>query len=104
MSDADALEFDGFDWDMGNVGKNLRSHNVSEGACEELFFNSPLFMTDDPKHSTVEKRVAAFGVTNLQRRLTVVFTKRGKLIRVISARDMNKREREFYEKAAEIQE
>lgn len=102
MNDADALEFDGFDWDGGNMGKNSRSHNVSEGECEEVFFNSPLIVTDDPKHSTVERRQAAFGVTKATRRLTIVFTKRGRLVRVISARDMNKREREFYEKAEEI--
>ena len=98
----DASDFQGFDWDQGNSGKNLRSHDVTDGECEEVFFNLPLLMTDDPKHSTVECRFAAFGITNAARRLTVVFTKRGQLIRVISARDMNKRERDFYEKAEEI--
>ena len=50
-----------------------------------------------PRHSISEKRWAAFGKTDANRFLIVVFTKRGDLIRVISARDMNKKEREFYD-------
>ena len=53
---------------------------------------------DDPKHSNAEKCWAAFGRTDAGRLLTVIFTKRGSLIRVISARDMNRKERKFYEK------
>jgi uncharacterized DUF497 family protein len=62
-----------------------------------VFFNEPLLVLDDLKHSTTEKRWAAFGKTDAGRLLTVVFTIRGKLIRVISARDMHRKERAFYE-------
>ena len=103
VSKDDVLDFQGFDWDNGNSGKNLHSHDVTNGECEELFFSSPLLLADDPAHSTAELRVAAFGITNARRLLTAIFTKRGQLIRVISARDMNRRERESYEKAEEIQ-
>lgn len=88
---------EGFDWDNGNSGKNRRRHDVSDGECEEIFFNSPLLLADDARHSESEERVFAFGVTNTARLLTVVFTMRRNLIRVISARDMNRRERRLYQ-------
>jgi uncharacterized DUF497 family protein len=87
----------GFDWDEGNVDKNLTIHGVENWECEQVFFNQPLLVLDDLRHSTTEKRWAAFGKTDAGRFLTVVFAKRGNLIRVISARDMNRKERGFYE-------
>ena len=93
-------EFDnfvGFQWDRGNIDKNLIKHNVENWESEQVFFNKPLLVLDDPKHSIPEKRWAAFGKTDADRFLIVIFTKRGDLIRVISARDMNKKERKFYD-------
>jgi len=93
-------EFDnfvGFQWDQGNIDKNLINHNVENWESEQVFFNKPLLVLDDPKHSIPEKRWAAFGKTDANRFLIVIFTKRGDLIRVISARDMNKKERKFYD-------
>ena len=87
----------GFEWDKGNVDKNLIKHNVENWECEQIFFNDPLIVLDDPEHSTAEKRFAAFGKTDTGRLLVAIFTIRSKLIRVISARDMNKKERNFYE-------
>lgn len=89
-------QFSGFQWDRGNIDKNLVKHNVENWECEQVFFNRPLFVLDDPKHSVPENRWAAFGKTDAGRFLAVIFTKRGNLIRIISARDMNKRERKFY--------
>jgi hypothetical protein len=86
----------GFDWDKGNLDKNKKSHNVENYECEQVFFNSPLIVISDEKHSVGENRYAAFGKSLQGRLLTVVFTKRNDKIRVISARDMNKKEREFY--------
>ncbi len=93
-------EFDnfvGFQWDRSNIDKNLIKHNVENWESEQVFFNKPLLVLDDPKHSIPEKRWAAFGKTDADRFLIVIFTKRGDLIRVISARDMNKKERKFYD-------
>jgi len=87
----------GFDWDDGNREKNRLKHDILNGECEDIFFNQPFIIPDDTQHSKTEKRYAAFGVTDTGRGLTVVFTLRGDLIRVISARDMNKKERRFYE-------
>ena len=90
-------EFVGFQWDEGNIDKNLIKHNVENWECEQVFFNKPLLVLDDLRHSIAEKRLAAFGKTDAARLLVVVFTKRSNLLRVISARDMNARERRFYE-------
>ena len=91
-------QFTGFQWDEGNIDKNLLKHQVQNWECEQIFFNEPLIILDDPKHSLAEKRWAAFGQTDAGRFLTIIFTKREKLLRVISARDMNRKERKFYEK------
>ena len=93
-------KFTGFQWDKGNINKNLVEHNVEDWECEQVFFNEPLIVLDDPKHSLVEQRWAAFGRTEAGRLLVVIFTKRGKLLRVISARDMNRKEIRFYEESA----
>jgi len=90
-------QFSGFQWDRGNIDKNLIQHNVENWECEQVFFNRPLLVLDDPKHSVSEKRWAAFGKTDADRFLVVIFTKRNNLIRIISARDMKKRERKFYD-------
>jgi uncharacterized DUF497 family protein len=92
--------FTGFEWDAGNREKNLK-HGVHASECEQVFFNEPLVILDDPKHSEAEDRFAAFGQTDRGRTLVVVYTQQASLLRVISARDMNRREREFYEHATE---
>ncbi len=91
----------GFDWDEGNKTKSEEKHSVAWWECEQVFFNVPLIVSNDLKHSTVEERFYSLGVTNTNRKLFMVFTIRNKLVRVISARDMHKKERDFYEKAKE---
>lgn len=88
----------GFEWDAGNVGKNWRKHQVSTAECEQVFFNQPLIAAADVSHSEVEPRFFLLGQTDSGRLLLVVFTLRGTLIRVISARDMSRKERKVYEK------
>ena len=85
-----------FEWDDGNADKNWIKHRVRRGEAEEVFFNQPLVVADDDLHSTDEARFYALGQTNHHRLLFIVFAIRGDLIRVISARDMTKREREVY--------
>jgi uncharacterized protein len=89
----------GFDWDASNRDKNWEKHQVSNGECEEVFFNLPLLLQPDEVHSTAEARYYVLGQTNAGRRLFIVFTIRNEKIRVISARDMSKRERTIYEQA-----
>jgi len=90
----------GFQWDTGNQDKNLELHGVTRGEAEEVFFNRPLWVAPDWGHSRNEARYAALGRTAAGRRLTIIFTTRETLIRVISARDMSRRERGVYEQAS----
>ncbi len=89
----------GFQWDEGNAEKNWLKHGVSQGECEEVFFNTPLLVVADEEHSGAETRFYTLGQTEAGRNLFVVLTIRGSLIRVISARDMNRSERKEYERA-----
>lgn len=86
----------GFEWDDGNSGKSWEKHRVSDGECEKMFFNQPLVALQDSRHSGSEARILVLGKTDSGRKLFAVCTVRGGLIRVISARDMTKREREAY--------
>ncbi len=87
---------EGFEWDDGNIKKNWLKHNVSPAECEQMFFNRPLIIQDDTEHSEVENRFYALGRTDSKRTLFIAFTVRDKRIRVISARDMSRKEREVY--------
>jgi uncharacterized DUF497 family protein len=91
-------ELDGFEWDESNREKNWIAHQVSMGECEEVFFNLPLLLQSDPAHSQIEARNYVLGQTNAGRRLFIAFTVRNNQIRVISARDMSKKERALYAK------
>ncbi|MCX7212072.1 MAG: BrnT family toxin [Burkholderiales bacterium] len=90
----------GFDWDDGNTRKNDK-HGVAQAQTEEVFFNQPLLMLEDLRHREQEARFHALGKTLDGRLLHVTFTLRGDdtLIRVISARDMHRKERSVYEQA-----
>ena len=90
----------GFELDKRNERKSVDAYHVAQFEAEELFFNQPLIVTDDPAHSAQEPRWHALGVTDRGRLLHVTFTLRqtDTKIRVISARDMSRRERQIYEK------
>ena len=91
---------EGFDWDDGNAPKVKRRHDVEPGECEQAFVSEPLIVSADLAHSHHEERWRALGGTLGGRRLYLVFTlRRGVLIRVLAARDMNRKERESYEQA-----
>ena len=85
-----------FDWDEGNINKNWDKHRVHHLECEEIFFNEPIVTKVEKRGVSQEERVSALGVTNEGRFLFVVFTIRRGRIRVVSARDMNKKERKIY--------
>lgn len=90
----------GFDWDDGNARKNEK-HGVCQAEAEEVFFNQPLLLLEDARHGGRELRFHALGKTHEGRRLHITFTLRRNdtLIRVISARDMHRKERSAYEQA-----
>lgn len=90
------LEASGFQWDSGNAEKNWHSHQVRTSECEQVFFNQPLIVAADVAHSEQEERFFVLGQSDAGRELFLVFTLRGDLIRVISARDMSRKERKVY--------
>ncbi|MGO9592752.1 MAG: BrnT family toxin [Steroidobacteraceae bacterium] len=98
---ADLSKVIGFEWDEGNARKN-EQHGVSTAEAEQVFFNAPLLLVLDDKHSGTEPRFHALGKTNDGRKLHISFTLRDgdQLIRVISARDMHRKERAIYEQAS----
>ncbi len=89
-------ECTGFDWDESNTIKNWERHKVTPEEAEDIFFGEPFVVRGDVSHSSSEKSHRALGCTAGGRLLTVIFTVRRKLIRVISARDMNRREAAEY--------
>jgi uncharacterized DUF497 family protein len=97
----DLTLIEGFDWDDGNARKSLDRHGVTQAEAEQVFAAEPL-LTEDIKHSETEARYQALGETIEGRQLHVTFTLRdgGKRLRVISARDMNRKERAIYEQKA----
>ena len=88
-----------FEWDSGNIDKNFKRHNVSCQETEEVFVNQPLIVVEDKKHSTVEKRYQALGKSGKNRLLFISFTVRKQKIRIISIRNMDKKEKNEYKKA-----
>lgn len=97
----DLAKITGFEWDDGNVRKNDK-HSVSTAEAEQVFFNAPLLLIAGAKHSQGESRFHALGKTDGGRTLHITFTLRhdGEEIRVISARDMHRKERTIYEQTA----
>ena len=93
----------GFDWDAGNARKSRDKHGVSQAEAEQVFFNEPLVVRADARHSKQEPRYHALGRTDDGRRLHITFTLRdaGRKIRVISARPMSRKERRIYDEHAE---
>ena len=97
----DFTQITGFDWDDGNSRKNEK-HGVSQAEAEQVFFNDPLLVLADGVHSQSEQRFHVLGKTDSGRRLHITFTLRLDCtkIRVISARDMHRKERGIYEQEA----
>ena len=98
------IDFDqitGFDWDAGNSRKSADKHDVSQAEAVGVFFNDPLIVAKDSKHSATEPRFNALGKTAQNRLLHITFTLRqdGTLIRIISARDMHRKEKKAYGQA-----
>lgn len=96
--DLSDIKLSSFNWDKGNLNKNWKQHKIANEETEQIFFNEPLKVFEDLRHSAIEKRLVAYGKTDEERPLTVVFTLRQGKIRVISARNQSKKERKVYEK------
>ena|SRR5579871_710690 len=90
----------GFEWDEWNT-EHIKKHEVTPEEAEQPFFDERKVVGEDTNHSDAEDRYILIGKTKTERVLYIVFTLRKPRIRVISARDINKkREVNVYEKAA----
>lgn len=87
-----------FEWDKGNIGKN-KKHKVEDKEAEEVFFDQSKVIFKDILHSNKEVRFILLGQTKKKRLLYIVYTQRKNKIRIISARNINKKEVSLYEKA-----
>ena len=89
-----------FQWDEGNKNKIWSKHQISKEECEEAFATEAIFSQIDELHSQKEERYILISATKKGRMLFIIFTIRSIKVRVISARDMHKKEKNFYEKEA----
>lgn len=86
-----------FEWDQGNINKNVAKHKIKNEEAEEVFVNQPIVLLKDKKHSQVESRLMVLGRTDKKRPLSIFFTIRDNKVRIVSARPMSRKERRLYE-------
>jgi uncharacterized DUF497 family protein len=85
------------EWDENKAERNLSKHRVSFEEAKTVF-DDPLYVDFyDPDHSEDEERYLIVGASNQKRLLIVSYTERGNSIRIISAREVTRAEREAYE-------
>jgi len=86
-----------FEWDKNKAIANLSKHNVSFDEAKTVF-NDPLYIDFyDIDHSDDEHRYIIVGQSQQGRVLIVSYTEREEAIRLISAREATRQERETYE-------
>lgn len=88
-----------FEWAMGNNEKP-KKHGLTLEETEEAFFDKNKVIFADWKHSEKEERITMLGKTKKGKLLNITFLKRKQKIRVITARPINRKEVDLYEKAA----
>lgn len=89
-----------FEWDAAKAAFNLRKHRVSFTEALSVFSDPLARIFADPDHSSEESREIIVGNSSKQRLLLVCYTERAARIRIISARQATKLERENYEENA----
>jgi uncharacterized DUF497 family protein len=94
----DLSKIEGFEWDKGNL-EHIKKHKIDAKECEEAFFNKPRTLSKDEAHSETEERHQLLGVSGKGRLIFLAFTIRNNKIRIVSARDQNKKEKEKLRRA-----
>lgn len=86
-----------FEWNENKAASNLSKHGVTFEEAKTVF-DAPLYIDFyDPDYSESEKRYLIVGESKRGRLLIVSYTERGDSIRLISAREVTRAEREAYE-------
>lgn len=86
-----------YEWHPLKAAANLKDHRVSFEEAATVFDDPLAIVTPDFAHSMEEQRFICFGVSERDRLLTVAFTERGDITRIITAREMAPKERRRYE-------
>jgi uncharacterized DUF497 family protein len=86
-----------FAWEPAKAAINLEKHGVSFDEAATVFRNPLAKVLPDPTHSQGEERAIMIGHSEGGRLLLVVFMQREDRIRIISAREVSRRERREYE-------
>jgi uncharacterized protein len=86
-----------FDWDPHKAARNQQRHGVSFEEAATVFDAILGWTFFDPDHAQDEDRFLTIGTSNLGRLLIVSHTEEDDLIRIISAREVTRRERRDYE-------
>ncbi|MEO7859489.1 MAG: BrnT family toxin [Nitrospirales bacterium] len=86
-----------FEWDPHKAEINFRKHGVSFDEAGSVFLDRLALSGQDPEHSVRESRYITFGMSGLNRLLSVSHTYRPGAIRIISARRVTRGERRLYE-------
>lgn len=89
-------KYKSFEWDKGNIDKSYQKHGITPNEAEEAFLDEKAIILRDIGHSQKERRYALIGKTASKKALFVIFTLRGKKIRIISARKANRKEKNRY--------
>ena len=95
----DLKRIKGFEWDEGNIDKSYQKHGITPNTAEEVFVDKNVVIEQDIKHQEKEERYIAIGMTLNEKILFVVFSMRDSMVRIISSRIANKKERRLYEEA-----
>jgi hypothetical protein len=88
-----------FEWDPAKAAGNLEKHGVAFKEAVTVFQDPLARIHADPDHSQSEIREILIGHSSQQRLLLVAFTERQGKIRLISAREVTRRERQDYEES-----
>lgn len=86
-----------FEWDDEKANSNLKKHGVSFAEAMSVFNDELSLTIADELHAVAEYRLIDVGMSSRGRMLVVVYTERGDVVRIISARKANKREIKDYE-------
>ena len=89
-----------FEWDPNKNDTNVEKHGVTFNEAATIFGDPFSYTFDDPGNSDEELRFLTFGLASTRKLLVVSHTEREDSIRIISARELTKQERRFYEKGA----
>jgi uncharacterized DUF497 family protein len=85
-----------FDWDSGNMIKNVTKHRVTNSEAESVFDDPDKLIAYDNKHSALEIRFDCIGTSLDNRILRITFVTRSGKVGIISARNASQKEKSKY--------